>query len=93
MIPAAQALEPRALGDTAQDPAIPPGQAEARRAQDSKDAPAAGRPPAVQISAPRPQSNQFPVDWMLWELLLELTPGLGTWPPPLLLLLLLSPCA
>ena len=27
-------------GDTAQDPAFPPGQAEAGRAQDSKDAPA-----------------------------------------------------
>ena len=27
-------------GDTAQDPASPPGQAEARRAQDSKDTPA-----------------------------------------------------
>ena len=33
--------EPRALGDTAQDLALPRGQAEARRTQDSKDTPAA----------------------------------------------------
>ena len=46
---------PRSKGrrDTAQDPANPPGQAEAGRAQDSKDAPA----PAEQISGP-PRSLQ-----------------------------------
>ena len=36
--------EPRALGDTAQDAELPLGQAEARKTQDSKDAPAARRP-------------------------------------------------
>ena len=37
---------PRAqgTGDTAQDPALPPGQVEAGRTQGSKDAPAAGQP-------------------------------------------------
>ena len=49
-----QAPEPRAPGDTAQDPVLPPGQAEAGRAQDSKDAPA----PAEQTSSPAPQSLQ-----------------------------------
>ena len=39
---AAQALEPRAQGDTAQDLAFPPRQAEAKRAQNSKDVPATG---------------------------------------------------
>ena len=38
--------------DTAQDPAISPGQVEMRRAQDSKDTPASRCPLAVQISAP-----------------------------------------
>ena len=41
-IPAEQAQEPRGTGDTAQDPALPPGQAEVGRTQDSKDALAAG---------------------------------------------------
>ena len=40
-IPVVQAPEPRALGDTAQDPALPPGQAEARKTQDNEDSPAA----------------------------------------------------
>ena len=39
-IPVVQALEPRMLGDTAQDPVLPLGQAEAGRTQESKDAPA-----------------------------------------------------
>ena len=63
-MPAAQAQEPRALGYTAQDPALPPEQEKAGRAQGSKDAPAAGRPRAVQISAP-PPSIQAPADWEL----------------------------
>ena len=65
MIPVAQASEPKAPVDTAQDPALPWGQAEAGRAQDSKDIPDAGRPRAVQISAPCTQSIQAPVDWEL----------------------------
>ena len=63
-IPAAQAPEPRALGDTPQDLALPPGQAEART-QDSKDTPASTQPRAVQIGAPRPGSIQGAVDWEL----------------------------
>ena len=39
-------------GDTAQNPALPPGQAEAGKAQDSKDTPANRWPGAEQISAP-----------------------------------------
>ena len=50
------------LRGTAQDPAFPPGQAEARRAQDIEDAPATGHPRAVQISAPCPRSIQASVD-------------------------------
>ena len=60
-IPAVQALEPRAPGDPAQDPALPSGQAEAGRAQDSKDAPAIGRPRA-EISGLCPRSIQAPAD-------------------------------
>ena len=41
---------------------------------------------------PHPQSIQAPADWELWELLLELAPGLGSWPPPGDLFLLVSPC-
>ena len=52
VIPAAQAPEPKALGEIAQDPAHLLGQAEAGRAQDSEDAPAERRPRAVQISDP-----------------------------------------
>ena len=52
MIPVAQALEPRVPGDTAQDPALPLGQVEAGKAQDSEDTPAAGLHQAVQISDP-----------------------------------------
>ena len=53
---------PRAqgAGDTAQDPALPPGQAESRRTQDSEDAPATGRPRAVQVSAPCPPEHPGP---------------------------------
>ena len=61
-VPAAQSPEPKALGDTAQGPALPPGQAEAGRAQDSKDTPAAGQPRVVQISGPQPWSIQDPAD-------------------------------
>ena len=50
-IPAKQAQEPRGTRDTAQDLALPPGQAEAGRTQDRKDAPAAGRLRAEPISA------------------------------------------
>ena len=42
MIPGAQAPDPKVPGDTAQDPVLPLGQADARRTQDSKDAPVAG---------------------------------------------------
>ena len=40
---AGQAPDPRAEGDTAQDPVLPPGQPEARRTQGCKDAPVAER--------------------------------------------------
>ena len=62
---AVQALEPRALGDTAQHPVLPWRQAEARRTQDSKDAPATRQPQNVQIRALCPWSNQAPADWEL----------------------------
>ena len=48
---------PRSQGtlvDKASDPALPLGQAESRRAQDSEDSSATGHPLAVQISAPTP---------------------------------------
>ena len=65
MIPAAQASEPKAPVDTAQDPALPREQAEAGRAQDGEDVPDARRPQAVQIRATCTQSIQAPVDWEL----------------------------
>ena len=63
---AVQALEPRALGDTAQHSVLPWGQAEARRTQDSKDAPGTRQPQTVQIHALCPRSNQASADWELW---------------------------
>ena len=62
-IPAAQAPDLRALGDTAQDPALPLAQGEAERAQDSEDAPAARCPQAVQVSASHPGNIQASADW------------------------------
>ena len=58
---------PRAQGarDTAQDPALPPGQVEAGRTQGGKDAPAARWPRAVQINTPCPRTIQVPGDWEL----------------------------
>ena len=64
-ITAAQAPETRAGVDTAQDPAVPLGQAEAGRTKDSEDTAAAGHLRAVQISAPHPQSIQARVHWKL----------------------------
>ena len=61
MIPAAQAWDPRAPRDTAQDPALPPGQAETGRAQDNEDASATGCPRAVQVSAPATPGASRPV--------------------------------
>ena len=42
----------RALNNTAQDPAISPGQEEIGKAQDSEDTPASRCPQAAQMSAP-----------------------------------------
>ena len=92
-IPVVQALEPRVRRDTAQDLAVPPGQEEAGRTQDSKDTPAAGGPDLCRSVPPRPWSIQAPVDWETVVVLLELTPRLESWRPPLLLFLLVSPCA
>ena len=61
-IPTAPALEHRAPGDTAQDPALPTAQAEAGKAQDSKGAPAARRPRTVQMGGPAPRGIQAPAD-------------------------------
>ena len=61
-IPAAQAPDPRTLGDTAQDLVLPSGQAEAGGTKDSQDVPATGRPRAVQIGSPLPHSIQDPAD-------------------------------
>ena len=53
-IPVVQAPDPRVLGDTAQDSALPPGQVEVGRVQDSEDTSAARRPQALQISTLQP---------------------------------------
>ena len=57
-----QAPDPRVPGDTAQNPVLPLGQAEAGKTQSSKDTPATQRPGALQISA-RPRRIQAPADW------------------------------
>ena len=44
MILAVQAPDPKALGDKAPDLVLPPGESKVRRAKDSKDSPAPGRP-------------------------------------------------
>ena len=62
-------------------PCGPPGQAEAGRARDSEDAPAAGRPQLCR--SVRTGSYR----WLLGEL----TPGLETWPPTVVLFLLCHP--
>ena len=59
-IPAAQAQDPRAPGGRGQDPAAPPGQAEVGRAQDSKDAPAAGCPELYRSAPPDPLEHPGP---------------------------------
>ena len=61
-IPGVQALEPKALGNTAQDLVLPPGQVEAGRTQGSKDTPATGIPELCR-AAPPIGSIQAPADW------------------------------
>ena len=63
-IPTVRAPEPRLPEDTAQDPALPAGQAEAGRAQDSKDTPAATTLSSAD-QRPRPRRIQNPADWEL----------------------------
>ena len=53
------AWEPKAPGNTAQDRVLPLGQVEARRTQDSRDAPASGTPELCR-SAPPPPVNPDP---------------------------------
>ena len=95
--PAAQGSRSQGtLVDKASDPSLPLGQVELGRAQDSKDFPAAGRPQAVQVSAPAPAPGApRPVQtgrlWLVTHG--ELTPELEIWLPPVLLLLFVSPCA
>ena len=81
-IPAAQARG-RCAGDTAQDPALPPGQAEAGRTQGGEDAPAAPRPRAVQGGDPGPGPGLGDGGRPCGER----PPGLESWPPPGLFLL------
>ena len=52
-IPAAQTLDARAPGDSAQDPALPSGQVEAGRAQDSEDAPVSRHPKLCRSRCPQ----------------------------------------
>ena len=58
-IPAVQAREPRALGDTAQIRALPPGQAGAGRTQDSQDLPATRWRRACISAAPAPRASRL----------------------------------
>ena len=79
--------------DTDPEPALPLGQVEVGRAQDSKDSPATGHPRAVQVSAPTWGARRAVWTGSCGCLLGELTSGLETWIPPVLLILLVSPCA
>ena len=81
-IPAVQALDPSVPEDVAPDPAIPLGQVKAGRAQDSETASATGHPQAVQVRAPGGAPRPVQTGSCRW-LLRELTPGLETWPLPL----------
>ena len=78
---------PRALGGTAQDWALPLGQAEDGRTQYSKDVPATGRPELFRSAAATPE-HPGPCGLGAMVLTAELTPGLESWPPPLWLFLL-----
>ena len=59
-IPVAQAPEPKAPRDTAQDTVLPLGQAEARRTQDSEDTPATRWHRTVETRAPLPPEHPGP---------------------------------
>ena len=92
---AAEALDPRAPRGTAGDPALPPslGQVEVGKAQDNEDSPTAWHPQAVEIGAPHPQEDPGQCGLgNCGSYCGELTPGLETWPPPVLFFLV-SPCA
>ena len=70
--------------DKAGDPAVPLGQAEVRRAQDSENSPAAGCPQAVQVTAPvlAPEAPRPVRTGRLWLVThSELTPELEVWQP------------
>ena len=60
---AAEVSEPRAPEDTAEDPVLPQGQAQAWKTQGSKDAPADGQPRDVQVHAIRLRGIQTSTDW------------------------------
>ena len=87
--------DPRAQGnrDTAQEPVLPLGQVEAGRTQDSKDAPALGDPELCRSAPPAPQSIQAPADWETAIVTAGADSRAGELTPPLLLFLLVSPCA
>ena len=88
----AQTLEPKALVDTAQDPAvICTGGGQEDTGQQGRSCCQA--PPSCADQRPLPLEHPGPCRLGAVELRLELTPGLDNWPQPLLLFLLVSPCA
>ena len=66
-----------------------PGDRRRQERPRTKDAPAARHPHTVQISAPAPGASRLGAAVVT----AELTPRLGTWPLPVVLFLLVSPCA
>ena len=79
--------------DTAQDPVLPLGQAEAGRAEDSKDPPAARHPQAVQISAPHSWEHPGECRPVAAGVTGRADSRAGRVAAPVWLFLLVSPCA
>ena len=90
MIPAAQAPGPRVTGDTAHHPALSPGTGGGGESPGWQGLSCHQAPPSC--AGEHPTLLELSVDWELWYLLQELTPGLESWLPPVVLLLV-SPCA
>ena len=84
---------PGRKADIAHDPEFHPGQAETEKAQENKEAPAEGCPQTVQINAPALGAPRSVPTGSCGSYCRELTLGLETWLPPVLLLFLVSLCA
>ena len=87
------AREPRVLGDTSQDPALPPKQAEVKECIGQQGHSCCQAPPICADQRPRPQSIEASVDWETAVVTAGADSRAGDLATALLLFLLVSPCA